>query len=641
MCGILAWLAPHGAPAVDPGLLDRMNARHALRGPDHQACFVPSGDAPRQAGGDHAQGPLDGRLGMAHARLSILDLDPRSHQPMFDAEGRHAIVFNGEIYNYRQVADDLKACGLRLRTTSDTEVLLLALRQWGESALERLEGMFAFVFADLHGGWLLAARDRLGIKPLYMARGPFGTAFASTLAPLCLLPGFAPRIDPVARFEMLAAKCVYGPRTIYQGVEKVPPGCLVRVDAHGECDTRRYWSPRFETALPDTPATVDALEQALTGAVRRQLVADVPVGVFLSGGVDSSLVAALAQRETSGIDSFSVGFEDPRYDESPHAQAVARHLGTRHHALRVDASTFRDTLQDIWQAYDEPFGDASAVPTLLVSRLAREHVTVALSGDGGDELFLGYTRHHQLARWHGAARCIPAPLRRMAASVAARMPTTFAGRAILGLLGFTRPEDAYYHFCHNAYPHVAGRLCGQKADDLRTAGSFLMSAWAGREAPDLARAMQLADLAGYMPDDCLTKVDRASMACSLEVRVPLLDEDVVRMALALPPSACRKASQGKRILREILWRHVPRKLVERPKQGFGVPLESWLMGDMRQWTLDLLCPAHLREAEIDPQGVEWLLRRFEQGQAPALQYVLWPLCAYICWFLGQKQRLAA
>jgi asparagine synthase (glutamine-hydrolysing) len=626
MCGIVSWLTPPGAPPADPELLARMNACHRLRGPNHQACLVVD------------RGVLSGRLGLGHTRLSILDLDARSNQPMFDAQGDHAIVFNGEIYNFRELAADLEALGCRLRTTSDTEVLLLALRRFGEAALERVEGMFAFVYADLRRGTLLAARDRLGVKPLYWARGPHGVAFASTLTPLSLLPGFVPRIDPVARFEMLAAKCVYGARSIYEGVEKVLPGQVVRVEADGACSAQMYWRPRFAQALPDSPATEQALEQCIAGAVRRQMVADVPVGVFLSGGVDSSLVAAMARREAGGLDSFSIGFEDPRYDESPHAEAVARHLGTRHHCLRVGPKEFQEALQDIWQAYDEPFGDASAVPTFLVSRLARRTVTVTLSGDGGDELFFGYTRYHQLARWRRAARCVPGPLRRVAAALAARRPDTFVGRAVLGLLGFRDDKDAYFHFFHNAYPHVAAWLCGLRVRDLDAGDMYRLARQAGENAPNLMQGMQLADLTGYMPSDCLTKVDRASMACSLEARVPLLDEGVVRMALSLPPQANWGQGQGKRMLRRILWRHVPRELVERPKQGFGVPLESWLMGDMRAWTLDLLCPEHLRSADLDVQGVERLLRRFEDGRAATLQYVLWPLCAYMCWFLGQTRR---
>lgn len=630
MCGIVAWFARSGTAPLDRERLARMNACHALRGPDHQSCVIVE------------QGPLAGRLGLGHARLSIIDLDARANQPMFDPEGRHGLVFNGEIYNYRELAAELRALGFQPRTTSDTEILLLALRHWGEEALHRVEGMFAFVYADLVAGTLLAARDRLGIKPLFWAHGGHGVAFASTLTPLCLLPGFVPRIDPVARFEVLAAKCVYGTRSIYEGIEKVAPGHLVRVDRAGQATAQAYWQPSFArsvSAAGEGMEDVEAgLEQRLTEAVRRQLVADVPVGVFLSGGVDSSLVAALARREAGRLDSFCIGFEDPRYDESPHAEAVARHLGTRHHCLRVGPQAFQEALRQIWQAYDEPFGDASAVPSLLVSRLAREHVTVALSGDGGDELFFGYTRYHQLAHWHALARLVPTPLRRAACALAAHAPTTFAGRAVLGLLGFRDASDAYYHFFNNAYPHVAGRLCGLPPAALEQGELYMLARQAGRH-PSLMQGMQLADLLGYMPSDCLTKVDRASMACSLEVRVPLLDDAVVRQALALPAQANWQQGQGKRLLRRILWKHVPQALVERPKQGFGVPLESWLRGDMRDWTRDILCPEHLRAAELDVRGVDWLLRRFEGGQAATLQYVLWPLCAYMCWFLGQKNRI--
>ena len=619
MCGIIACLA-HGGPAPGRELLARMNALHARRGPDSRAVVECDG----------------GRLGLAHTRLAVIDLSREADQPMTDEGGRRWLVFNGEIYNHRELRARLEALGERFRTRSDTEVLLRALMRWGQDALERLEGMFAFVYADLDAGWLLAARDRMGIKPLYWTSRDGLTCFSSTLAPLTLLPGFPGRVDPVARFEMLVSKYVCAPRSIYEGVAKLEPGALVRVDFSGAVSRRRWWTQRSWTGPgPDSGAPRRdwraELEAALDQAVERQLVADVPVGVFLSGGVDSSLVAALAARRAPGVRTFSIGFREARWDESAHARAVARHLGTRHSEYILAPRDVERTFQALVRAFDEPFGDASALALHVLCREARRDVTVALSGDGGDEQFFGYARYRQLAGIQPLVRLAPAWLRRLALALAGGAPRSRLGHALAAGLGFPAPRDQYTHFVLENFALLA-ELCGAGPREALWATGL---AEANRRGMDLAGGrlgpgMMLADQMHYLPDDCLTKTDRVSMDNSLEVRVPLLDEAVLRTSLPMPLALKFSRGRTKAVLRDILAAHLPPGLAERPKMGFGVPLDTWLFDGLEGLRGRLLSRGALEGAGLDPDGVARVLAAHRAGRVDH-QYFLWPVLCYVAW----------
>lgn len=620
MCGIIAFA---GSPGIDPSLLEKMNGCHARRGPDGHATYVSPG----------------GRIGLAHTRLAVIDLHDRAAQPMLTPEGGHALTFNGEIYNHKELRRELEVLGETFRTRSDTEVLLLALRRWGRDALRRVEGMFAFVLADLGSGTLLAARDRIGIKPLYVYRNGGQCCFSSTLTPLTLLPGFNGVIDPLARFEMLTAKYVSAPRSIYRQVAKVLPGTWMEVGPDGTVREGAYWSAGEWTGSDIAPGDEDgwrtALDEALSSALRRQMVADVPVGVFLSGGLDSALVASTACRMADKVEGFTIGVEAPGYDESHAAESVAAHLGIRHHVLRITPERIADALTRIATMYDEPFGDASAVPTALLCAFARQSVTVALTGDGGDEQFFGYSRYHLLARLRPWARLLPGPVRALARRLTPAPPHGRMAHAVHGVLGYPDATRLYTHFMLGHYAHLAALAGAGPADSLWDSGLHARNAAGSALAGgDFNNELMLADLHGYLPDDCLTKVDRASMAHSLEARVPLLDEAVLKLSLAMPPALKWRDGRGKHLLRRILHDRVPRALLDRPKQGFGIPLHEWLLGDLRDFTMDLLSRESVLDADLDPDGVAAIIRAHERG-AGDFQYALWPLCCYIQWHRRQ------
>ncbi|GAB7082080.1 asparagine synthase (glutamine-hydrolyzing) [Megalodesulfovibrio paquesii] len=652
MCGFVAcyaWDTPsqHAAPWPEI-LLRHMNSLQASRGPDHAGLRL----------------LLDGRLALAHTRLAILDLDPRANQPMANAEspaaeaGRHQLVFNGEIYNHAALRRELETAGARFHTTSDTEVLLQALMHWGEAALPRLEGMFSFVYVDLMAGVLLAARDRLGIKPLAWTRLPGGIAFASTITPLTLLPGFDPAIDPLARLELLATKCVPAPRSIYANIRKLPPGHCLRVRFDGHLQERAWWGmPQWADWLEARPGKLRGydvleheLEAALAQSVARQLEADVPVGVFLSGGLDSSLVTALAvqhARQQGGgrIQTFCMGFAQAGADamsEAPYARAIAGHLGTDHHERIVTPADLLEVFPTLAEVYDEPFGDASAAAMLLLCRFARQHVTVALSGDGGDEQFFGYTRYHHLTRLLPVLQHLPARARRLARLTRPgppRGPRTRMDNWRLGLLGYHELPTLYIQYVYDWYAHLAAYAgAGTVAQFHALSRAMETAQQAMRLAHgDVRRAMMLADLLHYLPEDCLTKVDRASMACALEVRPPLLDELTVRHALPMPVSVHWQGGKGKAVLRRILARHVPRHLFERPKAGFAVPLKHWLFGPLREQTESLLDGTSCLAMGLDPSAIARVAREHREGRQDH-QHFLWSCCCLSAWTKREARR---
>jgi len=605
-----------------------------------------------------------GKCVLGFRRLAILDLSPAGHQPMVSRSGRYVIAFNGEIYNFQSIRSSFEGEGFSFASGSDTEVILAAVEKWGlEQALDRMIGMFAIALWDREREELLLARDRLGIKPLYIAKTGEGIAFGSELGALTLAPGFDRRLDPDAVLAYLRYLFVPAPGTPFASVRKLPPGHLMRIPVDGRRDmlpdSSPFWSiqsvrERGKVAATSAPSVddreyssrmTDELEGLLSDAVRLRMIADVPVGALLSGGIDSSLVVALMQTNgTRAARTFTIGFDHPEHDESEHARAVAAHLGTDHTELRVTGSDALNLVPSLSQIFDEPLADPSQIPTFLVSQLARRQVTVALSGDGGDELFAGYTRHTTGMTLLPRLGRVP------------RIP-----RRLLGGMLRMLPASAWDRAQSVANGHGRVRLLGQKANKLarmmrasstremyRTLmstddnpGRFLSSA-GGQWDPlrsDLESwkgGVSLGDMLAsdqrfYLPDDLLQKVDRASMAVSLEVRVPILDHRVVAFSWTLPDHLKVRAGQSKWLLREVLYRHVPRHLIDRPKMGFSVPIAEWLRGPLRDWArMHLLDGSADRDHFFDGRAVEMTWEEFEAGRTD-LALVIWAIVLFEAW----------
>ncbi|HEY4134965.1 MAG TPA: asparagine synthase (glutamine-hydrolyzing) [Alphaproteobacteria bacterium] len=626
-----------------------------------------NGIAARMAGTLHHRGPDDGGvwsdpaagLGFGFRRLAIIDLTPAGHQPMIAGDGRSAIVFNGEIYNAEDIRRELDGIGASpaggWRGHSDTEVLLQACLHFGvAAAVERLIGMFAFAFWDAERRRLTLVRDRLGIKPLYWARDGRQILFASELKALRAHDGFSAEIDRQALAGFLRQAYVPGPRSIYRDAQKLQPGHMLTVGPDGEPTIACYWSlrdiardgqMRKENRPIDNHAAVDELDALLRDAVKLRMVADVPLGAFLSGGIDSSTVVALMQAQSNRpVKTFTIGFHEKGYDEAVHAKQVAAHLGTEHTELYLNAEDALGLVPRIPDWYDEPFADVSQLPTYLVSAMTRRHVTVALSGDGGDELFAGYSRYGwagRLKRWTDG---VPLPLRE-AASAALRALPPHAWDKLSGLLPegrrprqlghkahklaglLTQPNaDAVYRQLVGFWHHPAELLA---SDDPREGPLWDQSLAA--DLPDFTARMQYLDSVTYLPDDILTKVDRASMAVSLEARVPLLDHRVVAHAWNLPGDLKLRDGKAKWLLRQVLYRYVPQALVERPKMGFAVPINAWLRGPLRDWAEDLLDEARLRrDGILNPIPIRRKWREHLSGSRD-WQFDLWTVLMFQAW----------
>ncbi len=585
---------------------------------------------------------------LGHRRLAIIDLSPTGFQPMTSADGRIVITYNGELYNRAEMAAELDR---PWRGTSDTEVLVEAIARYGiDGALARANGLFAFAAFDRTTRTLHLARDRLGIKPLYWTRQNGVFAFASELKALRAAGGLALTLDPGAVASYLRYLCVPAPRTIFREVEKLAPGHRLEVNA-ANVAVRRYWDVadvawRGQQACDRRaePDIVEELHALLADAVKRQMVSDVPLGAFLSGGIDSSAVVALMQRAASRpVKTFSIGFREQAFNEADHAKAVARHLGTDHTELVLSAADAQAIIPQLPAIYDEPFADSSQLPTYLVSRLARSQVTVALSGDGGDEVFGGYVRYQGIARLAGAARCLPRPLRRLAARsielisadawdmLARPLPQRFkprhAGDKIrkgAALLGEDDALDMYRRVVsHTPRPGCFLPGVSEPADVIER----LRGETAGL---DTVSQLRLLDMMTYLPDDVLTKVDRASMAVGLEARVPLLDHRVVEFAWRLPSERLIANGQGKRPLRAVLARYVPDALVNRPKMGFSIPVGEWLRGPLRPWAEDLLSPRALADGVLDAVAVRRWFDEFLSGRRDS-QHSLWAVLQFQAW----------
>lgn len=649
MCGVAGiFRIPAAGPDLQVDAVGAMLSAIIHRGPDGEGVWMD-----REAG-----------IALGHRRLAIVDLSAGGRQPMHSEDGQTVVTFNGEIYNFLELREELEASGHRFRSTSDTEVLIRAVEAWGlQSALRRFCGMFAFALWDRRTRVLHLARDRMGKKPLHIACLPGAVVYASEVKALRTVPGYAATIDRGAVAGFLARGVVGGDACIYEQTFKLPPGSSLSISAADlarGCDVetlaaacRPWWSLR-EVAEKGRADLFDAGDDELVGAldsllrlvVRQRMVADVPLGAFLSGGIDSASVVALMQAQSARpVRTFTIAFDESGYDESAGASRVARHLGTDHTQFRLSPGEAMKTIEELPRIWDEPFADESQIPTLLVSRLARREVTVALTGDGGDECFGGYHRHFVVSR---LSRLLAAPtvVRRAAAALVLGLsaPAPRRAAAALPLPGRLRrimEGDSLVRLgrlLEGGEEELYERLVRLSDETVSLASDQATAPQA--DLDDVVSRMIHRDMAGYLPDDILVKLDRASMAVSLEGRCPLLDHRVVEFAWRLPNRAKVRDGRGKWILREALARYVPRNLFEGPKRGFDVPVGAWLRGPLRNWAEDLLTPAMLaRHDLLDVPGVR---RRWADHLAGRADHsrILWAVLMLQAW-LDQHQRGAS
>jgi asparagine synthase (glutamine-hydrolysing) len=615
-----------------------------------------------QRGPDDAGAWADESFGVAfgHRRLSVVDLSPAGHQPMVSISGRYTLAFNGEIYNHLELRGQIENINRQSsnsistpqwRGHSDTETLLAGFEAWGvEVTLQKSNGMFAFALWDKQTQTLTLARDRLGEKPLYYGWTNGAFVFGSELKALREYPGFANPLCRQALAQYLRFMYVPAPRSIYQGIYKLEPGCLLTMKGkppltapsqpiqqcsgkeqnYGNVQIKRWWSladaviSGAQNPISNEKEGLEQLEAHLIDAVRLQSLADVPLGAFLSGGVDSSTIAALMQQQSSRpVKTFTIGFDEAGFDESPYASAVAKHLGSDHHEMRVTAQMAQSVIANLPEIYDEPFADSSQIPTHLVSKLARQNVTVALSGDAGDELFGGYSRYFWVPRIWNRLSILPSPARKFVGKALSAVPVSFwndLGSPVFGNgLGVTRLGDKVHR--------LADRM--RHVNDMDGLYRSLVSEWADPGSlvlgengerviephslldmplplPDMQQPlpMMYQDAMTYLSDDILCKVDRAAMACSLETRVPFLDHRVVELAWQLPLNMKVRGNTGKWALRQVLYKYVPKELIERPKAGFAIPIGQWLRGPLREWAEGLINEKRLvSEGYLRPETI--------------------------------------
>jgi asparagine synthase (glutamine-hydrolysing) len=614
MCGLAGFWGGNSAldSAESGGILRAMSRALAHRGPDGH------GDWYDQTSG----------VGLCHTRLAIIDLSAAGHQPMVSSSGRYVLTFNGEIYNHQNIRTQLESVNslITWRGHSDTETLLASFEQWGiEASVKRATGMFAFVVWDTQARTLTLARDRLGEKPLYYGWQGVGSSrvflFGSELKALQVHPDFKAIVDRKALALLMRHNYIPAPHSIFEGILKLAPGTMLTLSARDAPPTTlEYWSATRTASTGvsspfqgSAPEIVQELDRVLKKAVLGQMAADVPLGAFLSGGIDSSVVVALMQAQSKdSIKTFTIGFSEKNYDEAPHARAVAHHLGTDHTELYVTATDALAVVPRLGALYDEPFADPSQIPTVLLSELARQRVTVSLSGDGGDELFCGYTRYaltQKLWRW---LSCLPQGVRHRLAKYLSCSP--FNEVELLSRLVqrisfkninvFDRVQkgasllkansiDELYYLMVSHLPDPADLVLGLPQGD----SSFTCQTAGADGALSPIERMMALDIQTYLPDDILVKVDRAAMSMGLETRVPLLDHQVVEFAWSLPLSLKSKPGQSKWVLKELLARYLPREMIDRPKKGFGVPLDTWLRGPLKAWADTLL-----NEARLEREG---------------------------------------
>ena len=651
MCGIAGFIEVSASRSIEDlqRIVQSMSDCLRLRGPDSSGTWVdPQND-----------------VALGHRRLSIVDLSPEGHQPMHSADQRFVIVFNGEIYNFPELQKELASAGHRFRGHSDTEVMLAAFVQWGLlKGLKRFVGMFAFALWDRRERKLTLARDRMGEKPLYYGWQNGVFLFASELNALREHPRFSAQINRNALALMLRHNYVPAPHSMYQGINKLSPGAFIELDPtkpNVKPTEQRYWSLKSAADIglrdPFTGSdndAVDELDQLLRRSVAGQMIADVPLGAFLSGGIDSSTVVAAMQAQSSTpVKTFTIGFHEEGYNEAVHAKAVASHLKTLHTELYVKPEDALAVIPKIPEIYCEPFSDSSQLPTFLLCQLARRHVTVSLSGDGGDELFCGYPRYEAASLLWQKLRSMPPPLRRGAGKVLSIAPTKLLDQLLswaspaLGKTLRTKPTRSRWQTISEVLsaPNFEELYRGvvshwrQPADIVIGSEEPLVpltdsSAWLS--SPDIMHRMTYLDSISYLPDDILVKVDRAAMGVSLETRVPLLDHRIVEFSWRLPFSMKVRDGKWKWILRQVLYRYVPKELVERPKMGFGVPIDSWLRGPLREWAEALLDESRLkREGYFNPAPIRerWFAHQKNEGDH---HYYLWDVLMFQQWLESQS-----
>ena len=652
MCGLAGFLGGVGISKRAEDVLRTMSDRILLRGPDDAGYWSDS----------------EKQINLAHRRLSIVDLSPAGHQPMVSASGRYVIVFNGEIYNHlalRARVEQIhpptffaKGEGHEWRGHSDTETLLAGIDAWGlESTLKKTIGMFAIALWDKEASTLTLARDRIGEKPLYYGWQGEGNSrtflFGSELKALKAHPAFAAEIDRGALCLLLRHNYIPAPHSIYQGIAKLEPGCLLTVSlAQPKPKIWKYWDAvavacaGVANPFEGTAAqAVDALEMLAKDAVRQQMMADVPLGAFLSGGIDSSTVVALMQAQSSRpVKTFTIGFNQEGYNEAVHAKAVAAHLGTEHTELYVSPDQAMEVIPKLPSIYCEPFADSSQIPTFLVSQLAKQHVTVTLSGDAGDELFCGYNRYQLTSSLWGKISRIPLPLRAIAAhSIMSISPSVWDRLSgfIPGVKQYAAPGDKLHKGSTVLLSATVDDLYLGMVSHLTDSASWVID---GQEPAtyinglrpemnglgDVERMMAL-DMISYLPDDILVKIDRAAMGVSLEGRVPFLDHRIVEFAWGLPLEYKLRDGQAKWPLRQVLYRHVPRELIDRPKMGFGIPLHDWLRGPLREWAESLLSEDRLqREGYFYPRPIRHMWEEHLSGRRNWMAR-LWSVLMFQMW----------
>lgn len=635
MCGIAGFFFEQSIGATDAHDIYQSAAESLKnRGPDNSSYTLTA----------------DNRVLLIHARLAVIDLNEAANQPMTSECGRYHLVFNGEIYNYQVLRNELVAMGITLKTSSDTEILMCSLIHFGiDLALEKIRGMFAFALWDEAKKTLVIARDRAGEKPLYYTHQNGIFAFASDLKAFKKVKGLKLEIDQDALTSYLRFNYVPSPRSIFQNVFKLSPGSQLIFEG-SNVELKTYWklNPQDDLAESTPEQMIEEVEDLLKNIVSEQMLSDVPLGAFLSGGVDSSLIVSLMQQQSSRpVSTFSIGFTDPRYNEAHFAKDVASHLGTDHTELYVTPQDALNVIPKIPHIYTEPFADASQVPTFLVSQLARKNVTVSLTGDAGDELFSGYNRYQWGPKIWQKIDGVPLPLRQGLRRISSSVNV--------------KTWDSFFKLLYKAIPQ--NRQIAVPAQKLKKIESIidspdplalymaLISQWqnpnsvttAGQELEydykrlwkndrSIADNMAFCDFKGYMADDILVKVDRAAMAVSLETRAPFLDHRLIEKAFSIPQSLKFKDGQSKWLLRQILYKYVPKSLIERPKLGFGIPIDAWLRTDLKDWAMDLLSPGKLgRHGLFEQSVVEHCWQEHLQGRADN-QYQLWGVLMFQAWY---------
>ena len=642
MCGISGYIS--SPSEISEQLCEKMLSKIIHRGPDDFGVWIDQ----------------DAGIALGHRRLSIQDLSPLGHQPMKSMSGRYIIVFNGEVYNFKVLHAELENIGYAFRGHSDTEIMLACIEEWGvEHALVKFVGMFAFALWDKRECMLTLARDRLGEKPLYYGFQGNTFLFGSELKALKVHPDWRGEINRDALALYMRHNYIPSPYSIYKGISKLVPGTYIQLKGRDVSELKVYWSAKgvAEQGVKDSlqlsdEEAVSSLDKLLRKTISEKMIADVPLGAFLSGGIDSSTVVAIMQQESDRkVKTFSIGFHEKGYNEAEHAKAVAAHLGTEHTEMYVTAEQAMDVIPKLSTLYDEPFSDSSQIPTFLVSEMTKQHVTVALSGDGGDELFAGYNRYFLgQSLWNKLSK-VPRSLRGLLAfaitavspsawdrlgSVGGYIIPSVRGRTgdklhkLAGVLGVQSSEEMYRRFVSHWHDPALVVLGGREHATVLTEPSL----WA--DLGEFTQRMQFLDAVSYLPDDILTKVDRAGMAVSLETRIPFLDHRLFEFAWRIPMHQKVRGGEGKWLLRQVLYQYVPQKLIDRPKMGFGIPIDQWLRTSLRDWAEELLDEQRLeREGFLNASLVREKWSEHLSGERN-WQYHLWDVLMFQAWL--EKER---